>query len=151
MGACKFEAWDGKSLTHAASTDDELIRMKMQPGLSNDIVWVYETGSPDIFVNRCSTRHNFFAQGRNCTYICDDLTDAFKHSRVIQHRIINGDTIPTQLPRVTHQSCGMSQRSYGNWPIISGHTAKFVPCDQCSTGTQLNRPSRRHRTSWAGA
>src|ERR1700757_2370267 len=120
MGARKFEAWDRKFLTYATSTDDEPIRMKPQPGLGNDIVCVYKMSFPDVFVNNRSLRLNLFPQRRNGTYIGDDLTDAFKHLRVIQYRIINGDTISTQLSRVTHQPCGMSQRSHRNWPIIGG-------------------------------
>jgi hypothetical protein len=90
-------------------------------------------------------------QHRMSTHLVDDLADASEELGIIQRRLADGNAIPTQLARFTHQARRVRKRPDGNWTIVGGHAAKAVAGDQCRVCAKFGGAQGSDHTSWPGA
>jgi hypothetical protein len=84
-------------------------------------------------------------------HIVNDFAHTREQPRILEHRVVYGDAIPTELASFPHQPCGMGQRPHRNRSVSGGHAAEFGSRNECCLGAQICGAERSNDTRRPGA
>ena len=144
MRVGELESGDVEPPACSSRAKDDVLCLQPQPGSRLDRLRIDESRNAGVFVHRHPQRIDLFAPCRRCTHLADDLADAGKEPRVIQHRLVHRNAILSELPRLSDQPGRVRQCPHWHRTVIGRHAAELVASHQRRAGAQVRGAQRRN-------